>query len=295
MRVRTLGYFFQQALRSMLRNFWMSVASVATVAISLIVLGAFVLLIANTNYIAQKVESDVEIAVFLLVDTPEEEVNAVGEGIRAIPGVAEVELIPKEEGLQQLSRQFGREHDLIRALGGKNPLPDYYIVKAENPKKVPSIAEAIETMPNVEKVNYGQGVVEKLFSLARWIRVGGIITIGLLAVCTVFLIAITIRLTIFARKKEINIMKFVGATDWFIHWPFFIEGMFLGLLGSLMACVALYFSYIFLVEQITATFSFLPVLKDVSVLRKMLLIVLAVGPLVGALGSLLSLRKFLQV
>jgi len=295
MKVRTLGYFFHQALKSMLRNFWMSFASVATVAISLIILGAFVLLIANTNYIAQKVESDVEIAVFLLVDTPEEEVNAVGEEIRAIPGVAKVELIPKEEGLQQLSRQFGKEHDLIRALGGKNPLPDYYIVKAESPEKVPSIVEAIETMPNVEKVNYGQGVVEKLFSLARWIRVGGIITIGLLAVCTVFLIAITIRLTIFARKKEINIMKFVGATDWFIRWPFFIEGMFLGLLGSLMACITLYFSYIFLVDKITVTFSFLPVLKDVSVLRNMLLLVLAAGPLVGALGSLLSLRKFLQV
>ncbi|HBT20865.1 MAG TPA: cell division protein FtsX [Peptococcaceae bacterium] len=295
MKFKTFGYFIKQALKSIVRNFWMSFASVATVAVCLIILGAFILLTSNTNYIAQKVESDVEIAVFLYVDTPEEEVRALGDKLEKIPGVASVELVPKEEGLRQLSRQFGEGHDLVSALGGKNPLPDYYIVKAEEPKKVSLIVKEIEKMPHVEKVNYGQGVVEKLFSITRWIRIGGIATIAVLGACTVFLIAVTIRLTIYARRKEINIMKSVGATNWFIRWPFLLEGMFLGFFGSLIASIILYFTYILLMDKISAALSFLPVQKDMSVLRNMILIVMPAGPLIGFLGSLLSLQKYLKI
>jgi len=295
MKVKTIGYFFKQALKSILRNFWMSFASVATVAVSLIILGAFILLTANTSYIAHEVEQDVEIAVFLYVDTPEDEVKALGDELQDIPGVASVELVPKEEGLRQLSRQFGEEHDLVSALGGKNPLPDYYIVKAEEPQKVSLIVKEIEKLPHVEKVNYGQGVVEKLFSITRWIRIGGIVTVAVLAACTVFLIAVTIRLTIYARRKEVNIMKSVGATNWFIRWPFLLEGIFLGFFGALIASIVLYFSYILLIDKITAAFSFLPVQRDLSVLKNMVLVVLPTGPLIGFLGSLLSLQRYLKI
>ncbi|NLK01228.1 MAG: ABC transporter permease [Clostridia bacterium] len=295
MKVRTTGYFFRQAFKSILRNFWMSVASVATVAICLFILGSFTLLIANTNYIAHKVESDVEIAVFTMVDATEKEVESVGERLEGIDHVSSIEFISKEKGLQQLNKKFGKEHDLLKALDGNNPLPDYYLVKAKEPDKVPVIVQETEAMPYVEKVNYGQGIVEPLFKIANWIRVGGAVTVILLAVCTVFLIAVTVRLTIFARRREINIMKFVGATNWFIRWPFFIEGLFLGLMGSAAACLVLYFSYNFLADKIILTFAFLPILKDAAVIKRMSLIVLGGGPLVGALGSMLSVHRFLQV
>ena len=154
-----------------------------------------------------------------------------------------MELVTKEEGLRQLNEQFGKDHDLIAAMGGENPLPDYLLVRAEDPEKVPVLAQKIEALDYIESVDYGQGVVERLFSLTNWIRVGGLVTIILLAAATVFLIAITIRITIFARKKEIEIMQCVGATRWFIRCPFFLEGMFLGFTGSLIACITLYFSY----------------------------------------------------
>lgn len=295
MKLSNLRYFFRESFKSIFRNGWMSAASIATVTVSLIILGAFVLVVANTNYIASQMESDVEIAAYLEVDTPEEETEAIQDSVADLPGVAEVTLVPKEEGLEQLSQQFGKDHDLVSAMGGENPLPDYFLVKAEQPERVAQLAKQIEAMDNVESVDYGQGVVERLFSLTNWIRVGGLVTIGLLAAATVFLIAITIRLTIFARKKEIEIMQCVGASRWFIRAPFFLEGLFLGLTGSVAASLVLYFSYNMLVEKINSTLTFLPVVTDFNLLINILLVVLVAGPLVGAVGSMFSLRRFLQV
>lgn len=295
MKLSTSRYFFKEAFKSIFRNGWMSVASIATVTVSLIILGAFVLVVANTNYIAAQMESEVEIAAYLEIDSPEDETDNLRDIVSDMEGVAEVNVVPKEEGLAKLSDQFGKDHDLISAIGGENPLPDYLLVKAEDPENVPVLAKEIEQLEYIESVDYGQGVVERLFSLTNWIRVGGLVTIGLLAAATVFLIAITIRLTIFARKKEIEIMQCVGASRWFIRAPFFLEGMFLGLVGSLLASIVLYFSYNMLVEQISSTLSFLPVVTDLNLLINILLVVLVAGPLVGTIGSMFSLRRFLQV
>ncbi len=295
LKFRTLKYFFREAFKSMFRNGWMSVASIATVTVSLIILGAFVLVVANTNYIASQMESDVEIVAYLETDITTQESREIRRQVVELSGVAEVELVPKEEGLQQLSEQFGSDHDLVDAMGGENPLPDYLVVKAENSDLVSGLAQELQALNNVESVDYGQGVVEKLFSLTRWIRVGGLVTIGLLAVATIFLIAITIRLTIFSRKKEIEIMQSVGASRGFIHAPFILEGIFLGIMGSLVACVALYFSYSMLVEQVRVALSFLPVVTDLNLLADILLVVLLAGPVIGAIGSMFSLRRYLEV
>lgn len=295
MKPRTYGYFIKQAFKSIFRNGWMSAASIATVSVSLIILGAFVLLVANTNYIASQMESDVEVAAYLEVETPEEEAEYIRDYISGLPEVSQIEFVTKEEGLKQLNEQFGEEHDLVAAMGGDNPLPDYLLVRAEDPEQVPNLAEKIASLDYIESVDYGQGVVEKLFSLTNWIRVGGLVTIILLGAATVLLIAITIRITIYARKKEIEIMQCVGASRWFIRFPFFLEGMFLGFTGALIASVTLYFSYNFLVEKINSTLSFLPVVTDLNLLLSILSIVLVAGPFVGAVGSMLSLRRYLQV
>ncbi len=295
MKFKTNIYFFREAFKSIFRNGWMSIASVATVSISLIILGAFVLMVANTNYMASQMESDVEIAAYLEVDASADDIEDARESIKEFPEVAEADLVTKEEGLEQLSQKFGKSHDLVSALGGENPLPDYFLIRAREPEQVPALAEKIQELIYIESVDYGQGVVEKLFSLTDWMRVGGLITIALLAAATVFLIAITIRLTIFARKREIEIMQSVGAARWFIRCPFFLEGMFLGLTGSIIACFTLYFSYLFMVDKLSNTLSFLPIVTDLGLLMNILLIVLLAGPLVGALGSLLSLRRFLQI
>ncbi|MGI6285810.1 permease-like cell division protein FtsX [Neomoorella humiferrea] len=295
MKFRTFGYFFKQAGISLWRNFWMSLAAAASVAISMFLLGAFLLLVFNVNYIASRLQSNVEIAAFFRVDMPRQEAYQIMDRVKGMPGVAEVILVPKEEGLKELSRQFGGEGELLEATGGVNPLPDYLRVRVANPETIHEIARAIANLPGVEKVNYGQEVVERLFAVVRWLRWLGAGVILVLGLGALFLIVLTIRLTVYSRRREISIMKYVGATDWFIRWPFFLEGLFLGLAGSACAALAVYISYKLLLQRLETALVFIPLLNDQQLLLNSVFCLAAGGALVGALGSLLSIRRFLKV
>lgn len=295
MKIRTIGYFFRQAFTSLGRNLWMSIAATATIAITLFIVGMITLLVTNAELIAGTLESEVEIVAFLDVDVTEDQALAVGEQIKAIRGVADVELVTKDEGLAMLNQRFGSEHDLLAALGGVNPLPHLYRVKAQAPEYVEPIAKTLEQVQYVDKVDYGQGVVEKLFAVIHWVRLIGLGLVVLLSLGAVFLVSTTIRLAVFARRKEINIMKYVGATDWFIRWPFFIEGMVLGCVGGLLAVGILYGTYDFMLDNFQRSLPFIPLLMDMNAILKIFASLVAAGTLVGALGSLISVRRFLQV
>ncbi len=295
MKLRTTGYFFKQAGVSLGRNFWMSLAAVASVAISMFLLGAFLLLVFNINYVAARLQSNVEIAAFLLVDTPRQQAYQAQEQIKAMPGVTEVTLVPKEEGLKQLSQQFGGEEELLGATGGINPLPDYLRVRVTDPETIHDVAAAIQALPAVEKVNYGQETVDRLFAVVRWLRWLGAGIILVLGMGALFLIVLTIRLTVYSRWREINIMKYVGATDWFIRWPFFLEGLFIGLAGSACAALILYAGYNILLKRIALTMVFVPLFNDPGLVLASVASLVVGGALVGAVGSLLSIRRFLNV
>ncbi|OIQ58742.1 cell division protein FtsX [Moorella thermoacetica] len=295
MKLRTAGYFFRQAALSLWRNVWMSLAAAASVAISMFLLGAFLLLVFNVNHIANNLQSNVEIAAFLQVDVPRQVSLHIQDQVRALPGVTEVTLVPKEEGLQQLSQQFGSEQDLLAATGGVNPLPDYLRVRVADPQSIQSVAEAIKAIPGVEKVNYGQEVVERLFAVVRWLRWLGVGIIAMLGLGALSLIVLTIRLAVYSRRREINIMKYVGATDWFIRWPFFLEGLWLGLFGSGVAALAVYLGYRLVLNMVGPAAVFVPLIRDQGLLLWSTLGLVAGGSLVGALGSLFSIRRFLKV
>lgn len=295
MKLRTVGYFTKQAGRSVRRNLWMSLAAVTSVAISMFILGAFLLLVFNINYISANLKSNVEAAVFLPVEAPREVSVEVQKQIEALPGVVEVALVPKEEGFKQLSQQFGGEEELLEATGGVDFLPDYLRVRVKDPETIHSFAQTVQALPQVEKVNYGQEYIDRLFAVARlmrWLGSGIVFILGLGATC---LIVITIRLTVYSRWREINIMKFVGATDWFIRWPFLLEGLFLGLMGSGIAALLVYWGYNLLFNELGTAFMFIPLLNDQGLLLRSSLSLVAAGALVGALGSLFSIRRFLKV
>ncbi|MDN5361739.1 MAG: cell division transport system permease protein [Moorella sp. (in: firmicutes)] len=295
MKLRTTGYFFRQAALSLWRNFWMSLAATASVAISMFLLGAFVLLVFNVNYIAANLQSNVEIAAFLQVDAPREVALHIQDQVRSLPGVSQVTLVPKEEGLKQLSEQFGSEQDLLAATGGVNPLPDYLRVRVADPQGIKDVAQAIQAIPGVEKVNYGQETVERLFAVVRWLRWLGAAVILMLGLGALSLIVLTIRLAVYSRRREINIMKYVGATDWFIRWPFFLEGLWLGLAGSGIAALAVFFGYRLVLNMMGPAMVFIPLIHDQGLLIRSALGLVAGGSLVGAVGSLLSIRRFLKV
>jgi len=295
MKLRTAGYFARQACISVRRNLWMSLAAVASVAISMFILGSFLLLTFNINYISANLKSNVEAAVFLPVEAPREVALEVQKQIEAIPGVVEVTLVPKEEGFKQISQQFGGEEELLEATGGVNPLPDYLRVRVADPETIHSVAQTIQALPQVEKVNYGQEIVDRLFAVARLMRWLGSAIISILGLGTICLIVITIRLTVYSRWREISIMKYVGATDWFIRWPFLLEGLFLGLLGSGIAALLVYWGYNLLFNKLGSAFVFIPLLNDPGLLLRSSLSLVAGGAMVGALGSFFSIRRFLKV
>lgn len=296
MRFSSMGYALRDALRSLRRNKLMGLASIATAAISLVILGAAWILVLNTHYLAAAMESELEINVYILQDITREQALQMQEKFAAIPGVAEIVFVPKEEGLKGLEERFGKEDtNLLEALGGNNPLPDVYRLKAQMASDVPRIAGDASQLAGVEKVRYGQGMVEKLLSLTKWLRTAGVAVIIAIGLAAIFLIATTIRLTVFARRREIIIMKLVGATNWYIRWPFFLEGMIIGLTGAFIAVLSLHFSYGQLLKNLALTVSFLPVMTDQGVLFNIYRNLLVMGALLGALGSAISLRRFLKV
>jgi len=150
-------------------------------------------------------------------------------------------------------------------------------------------------MEFTDKVRWGQEVVEKLMTLSSWIRVAGMVMMGMLGAAAVFLIATTIRLSVFARRKEIGIMKFLGATNWFVRMPFLLEGMFLGLVGSVFAVLVIYFGYGTLVSSVGDAIPFMKMVSDPVIIMYLMEGMLLLGLLIGLIGSMISIRKFLQV
>lgn len=294
MRIKTLKYYFREAIQSVLRNSWISVASIGVVAVSLLILGSSLLLVMNANNIAANLESSVEISVFLKDNTTPEQVRELEDKIRAMPEVTQVVFITKQQALEEMKKNFGDKKDILAGLEEKNPLPDAFRVKTITADQVAPLAGQLELFAHVDQVRYGQGVVEKLLALSRWVRTAGLATMILLGIAAVFLIATTIRLSVYARRKEIGIMKFLGATNWFVRFPFILEGMILGLAGSIIAVTIVYFGYISLIENIQLSLPFMQLVTDRALIKPLMEGLLVLGLAIGAAGSLISMRRFLK-
>jgi cell division transport system permease protein len=295
MRLNTIRYYFREAFHSIYRNNWISIASVGVVAVSLLILGSSLLMVLNANHLATGLESSVEISIFVQDKASPAEVQALEGQIRALPDVASVEFVPKARALEEMKQNLGDKKDILAGLEDKNPLPDTLRVKAVNVELVAPLARQFEVLPQVDQVRYGQGVVEKLMALSRWVRTAGLITMALLGAAAIFLIATTIRLSVFARRREIEIMKFLGATNWFVRFPFLLEGMILGLCGSLLASLVIYFGYLSLVGKLQLSLPFMELITDSRIIEPVLEGILLLGLLIGALGSMISMRRFLKV
>lgn len=295
MSFSTKEYFVKETYKSIRRNGFMSFASISTVAVSLLVLGMFLLIFLNTNNLAQYLESQVQVSVYMQDNASAEELKAVEAKLKKMPGVVKVTPVSKQQALARFKERLGDQEQLLNSLGKDNPFPNSFEVQVYNPERIKVITPSIGQLPKVETAKFGQEVVEHLFSLTKILRFGGIVLVIFLAMATLFIISNTIRLTVFARRKEVVIMKYVGATDWFIRWPFLLEGMTLGFFGAVIASVCINSLYAGLLERIHATLAFLPLLPTSPLLFYVTIFLLAAGTGIGALGSYISLRKFLRV
>ena len=295
MSLSTKEYFVRETYKSIRRNGLMSVASVSTVALSLLVLGMFLLLFLNTNNLAQYLESQVQITVYMQDDIDDSVLEATRTRLEGLPGVQKVTAVTKDEALERFKERLGEQQNLLNALGTDNPFPYSFEVEVDAPERIAELTPQIGDMEGVETAKFGQEVVEQLFQITKILRVGGVVLVILLAFATLFIIANTIRLTVFARRREVNIMKYVGATDWFIRWPFMLEGMTLGFFGSLISITVINISYSALLARIYSTLAFLPMLPSYPMLIYVDLFIIISGTAIGAAGSYVSLRKFLRV
>lgn len=297
MKIRTLGRHVREGVKNLGRNGWMTFASISAVTITLLILGVFLILALNVNYFAKTIENQVEIRVFLDVLADKPAIDQVEDEIRKLPRVNTITFISKEEGLKQFKESLGEKAYLFEGLEKENPLPDSFVVKTKLPQDTSAVAKQIEKIQYVSGVNYGAGTVEKLFTATETVRNVGIAFIVGLSFTAMFLIANTIKLTIVARRREIEIMKLVGATNWFIRWPFFVEGLLMGVFGALVPIVLLATGYYYLLSAMStnlslALFKLLPLFPLVN---QVALALLAIGAFIGIWGSLVSVRRFLRV
>lgn len=295
MKLKTGEYFIQEVFHSLRRNNWMTFASIGTVAVSLFVLGVFLILVLNMNRLAGMLESQVQISVYLEDHLTDREKRQIGYDIESLQGIDSVTYVDRETAKERLKDRLGDQKYLLDALSEDNPLPDAFEVTVTTPAVVESAAGAIAAMQGVEEAKYGQDVVEHLFDITRLMRIFGFVLMGLLGGATLFIISNTIRLTVFARRKEIAIMKYVGATDWFIRWPFLLEGIVLGCIGSFIAAVALRSFYAAMAAKIYSTLAFFPLMPQYPFMNYVTLAILLAGIVIGAIGSVISLKRFLRV
>lgn len=295
MSFSTKEYFIKETYKSIRRNGFMSFASISTVAVSLLVLGMFLLIFLNTNHLAQQLESQVQISVYMQDSATTQDNMTVETAIKKIPGVKKVTFIPKTTALKNFKERLGDQQQLLDSLGQENPFPNSFDVQVESSEKIKEVSAQIGKLPKVETAKFGQEVVEHLFKLTKILRFGGVVLVIFLAMATLFIISNTIRLTVFARRKEVIIMRYVGATDWFIRWPFMLEGMTLGFCGAVISSLLINVTYSALLNSIHATLAFLPMLSATPLLYYVTVFLLIAGTGIGALGSFISLRKFLTV
>ena len=293
---RNLRYFFSQGIRGLVSNSLMTLASVGIVIASLVLFGTFVLLGMNLNYIGEQIKEQCEINVYLPRDMSRDDVRKIGSELAKIKYVKEAQLYTKEERFNNFKdSSYEEQADVIDMLEQDNPLRDSYILVLEDVSRANEVAAAAGKIDGVEEVVNSQHLIQRIITLTNAIRHISIWLILVLAVVSVFIISNTIKLGMFSRRKEINIMKFVGATNWFIRWPFIIEGMFLGIIGALIASGIVLLGYESIYKGMQDFMGNIRFLELYEVSGAVVLGFLIMGVGMGMIGSAMSIRKNLHV
>ncbi|MBU8881216.1 permease-like cell division protein FtsX [Bacillus sp. FJAT-29790] len=297
MKARTLRRHFKESLKSLARNGWMTFASASAVTVTLILVGVFFVIMMNLNKVATTLEEEVEIRVHIDVAANEQDRKVLERKIEHIPEVKTVQFSPKEKELNNMIESFGEDGEAFKLFEQDNPLNDVLVVKTKNPTDTMNVAKKIEKMNYAAKVKYGQGKIEKLFSVINFSRNVGLVLIVGLLFTAMFLISNTIKITIMARRKEIEIMRLVGATNSFIRWPFFLEGLWLGILGAILPIILISTSYRYVYDYLEPKLrgNFMELLEFNPFVFQVSGLLLLMGALIGIWGSLMSVRKFLKV
>jgi len=288
------GFYFREALLSFRRNTLMSIAAILSTTTILLIVGVFLLISINLNLFLENLESQLEIVVYLEDNISKSELSTLSNNFNSIDGIKEVKFVSKEEAYQRLSKDLGEQKDILSAIE-TNPLPASFEVQIKDPKVIEQIANQITEFKKVEEVEYGREIAEKLLNFTYIFRSAGILVLALLVFASILIISNIIKITVYTRRNEIEIMSLVGATSWFVKWPFIIEGFLQGFISSLLSTVILYYFYFFAITKVHQAIPFLPLVVDNVDLLPIGIIIVLLGSLVGILGSMFSVGKYLNV
>lgn len=297
MKFDSVKYFIKDAFKSIVRNKTLSIASMATVAATLFILGVVTLTMVNVDKAVAHIGSKIEVKVFIKDDITSDQQDALRGKLESIDGVKEVTLETKEQALEKVKDQMKDDAEILTAgFDEKNPFPGSFTVKVTKPEVVDAIIENAKTAEGVETIKDARDIIDKISKLTSSIKVVGIIAFVVFILVSLFLIGNTIKITVYSRKREIGIMKYVGATDWFIRWPFIIEGVILGIAGGIVSTIVLNVAYAMIVNNISPETLLGFTLVGVSYIWKVIVweFILS-GIFIGTVGSIISMRKFLKV
>ncbi|MBL1229226.1 ABC transporter permease [Enterococcus sp. BWB1-3] len=293
--IRTFFTHMLESMKSLKRNGWMTIASTSAVTITLILVGIFMAIIFNATKLSRDISQNVTVSVFVDIGTTAEEMQNLEAELGQIKNVESISYSNKDQQLKKIQDQMGDAWNLFE--GDSNPLYDVYYLSAKEPEQTKKISEDAGKLQNVFKADYGGVSSDKIIQLAKTVQTWGLAAAALLLFVAVFLISNTIRITILSRQREIQIMRLVGAKNGYIRWPFFLEGAWIGLLGAIVPILLLTFGYtqaynILNLQLLRSNYS---MLKPESFLWQLNLLMVGTGMIIGSVGSIISMRRFLKI
>lgn len=295
--INSVFYSIKQAFLQVSRNRAMSLASIFSISAMLLILGLFFIVVVNINMATEAAKQDYEtVQVYLTDEVTAEEARQMTESFDRIDGVSETQYLDKDKALQQWKAKWGDSGYLLDSLGN-NPLPNSILITVSQLEAADQVVEEAARAEGIEDVKYYKETVEKLLKITNFIQIGALIIMVFLIVVAVVVVSNTIKLTVFARSREIAMMKYVGATNWFIRGPFLVEGMLIGMISALISVVIIAFTYSKISELIGQDVFIIlstPMVPVSFMTINLISIFLSVGISIGACGSIISMRRFLD-
>ena len=299
MKYNVLTYLIGEGISNIFKNKKQAATSFGTMCVIMIFFGICFILVGNFNNFIKQVEAEQGIQAYITSDATDEDVKTLGEKIKSLDGVNTIEFVSKEEALQHMKDRLGEKSYLLDGYDETNVFPASYVVTLTDLSKSSEVQAQITELDNVKKITSSDETIEMLVRIAKGVKIGSYIIIIALVCISIFIISNTIKLTVYARRKEISIMKYVGATNSFIRWPFVVEGIIIGLISGAISLAIIAGLYM-VIGQNVGFVGFLSnlglSLLDFSDMFNLILIIyLGLGVGIGVLGSSLSMRKYLKV
>lgn len=299
----SFAYFLKQSLQGFARNLSTTLGSIITIFLSLLIIGVFIVGAAVIENVVKSVENEVSITAYISDDAKDSDIKRAQEYIQGLDGVASISFTSKDDALENF-RNMSSNADIVDELGG-NPLPASINIELSDPQMVQQVAGQIESSSQfaavadednpADSLKYGQRTVERLFSVTNYVRYIGIALIVLLVFIALVFINNTIRLAIMARRKEIAIMRLVGASNGFIRGPFLMEGALHAVIGAVLAIISLELLHRFALPQLQGSLAFLPIEVSGTTFLAIYGILLLAGLIIGLTGSAFAMRRYLKV